>query len=261
MGALREIHRMMSLRRTVVDTNPEASPGERSSRALDREHSDSVMDPQSEEVRRERDEAWKQAKESRRKFVHLGHCRWTTKTDVQDYFEKTPLFSFQGKPGEQHRVFVFSAELCQEALETPWSAPAELGTSAEAAFQFLVAQTAPCDVIVLCDGRSRTCRRKLEGVADSLRNVHEAWAVYKPTKRLGRKVAFGADNKECILVSMPLPRTKIAATPRGEFAAAGEETTHETTYTGVPTAPWGSLPLLAADKKQEIFGWPTRTPK
>jgi hypothetical protein len=224
MRAPREIHRVMRLHRAVVDTNPDAPPGERS-RALEREHSDSGIDPQSEEDRRERDEAWKQAKESRRKFVHSGHGRM--RRDVQTYFEKTPLFIFQGRPGEQHRVFVFSAELCQEALEAPWSAPAELCATADAVFQCLSAQTAPCDVIILRDGRSRTCRRKLEEVADNLRNVHEAWAVYAD-ETLGPQ-GGGADNKKRILAFMPLPRTKITATPWGEFAAAGEELAHETT--------------------------------
>ena len=84
-----------------------------------------------------------------------------------------------------------------------------------------------------------------------MRNDHEACVVYKPTKRLGRsrKVAYAGDNKETILVSMPVNRTKMTATPRHEFQGAGEESSHETTYTGVPTAPWGSLPLIAANEQ------------
>ena len=58
---------------------------------------------------------------------------------------------------------------------------------------------------MLCDGRSICCRRSCEEAAKSMRNVHEAWVVYKPTKRLGRRLAFGADSRETIIVSMPAP--------------------------------------------------------
>ena len=56
------------------------------------------------------------------------------------------------------------------------------------------------------------------------------------------------------MVSMPVPRTRITATPRDEFQGASEERTHESTYTGFPTAPWGSLPLLDEEQKRDING-------
>jgi hypothetical protein len=114
--------------------------------------------------------------------------------------------------------------------------------------------TGPSDVIMLMDGRSRACRRKLEKVAGELRHLHEAWIVYKPTKRLGRRVAFGADNKEMVLVSLPVSRASLTIAPRDDYNVAGEESTHEATYTGVPTAPWGSIPLIQADHQQIITG-------
>ena len=47
---------------------------------------------------------------------------------------------------------------------------------------------------------------------------------------------------------------------RSEFDGAGEETTHETTYTGVPTAPWASLPFLDKEHKQQIIGRDPQVP-
>ena len=77
-------------------------------------------DPEaSEELRKERAEAWKQARQARRRFVHLGHCRMSSKMELQSYWERTPVYAFQGRPGETHRVFVFSAELSAEAESTP----------------------------------------------------------------------------------------------------------------------------------------------
>ena len=130
-----------------------------------------------------------------------------------------------------------------------------LSPQAEACFEFLKNQQGEYDVVMFCDGRSIKCRRSCEDASKHMRNLHEAWVVHKPTTRsMGRRVAFGADNKETILVSMPIARVKMTAAPRAEFHCAGEETTHETTYTGVPTAPWGSLPLLEKSQKQELTG-------
>ena len=51
--------------------------------------------------------------------------------------------------------------------------------------------------------------------------------------RSGRKVAFAADSREVILVSNPVPRTQIPVKARASFGqAVGEETTHDTSYTG-----------------------------
>ena len=157
--------------------------------------------------------------------------------EIQKCFESTPVYRFPGRPGEMHRVFVFSAELSAEADQAPWASPAELAPHADSCLAFLQTQTGPSDVVMLCDGRSIACRRKCEEASNKMRNVHEAWVVYLPTKRLGRRVAYGADTRETIIVSMPLCRTKMTATPVSEFKGAGEESTHETSYTGVPTAP------------------------
>ena len=82
--------------------------------------------------------------------------------------------------------------------------------------------------------------------------MHEAWIVYKPTKRLGRRVAYSADNKESICISMPLSRTQLYS--------AGVETTHETAYTGVDPVPWEALPLLLPANREKIMGYEAVVP-
>ncbi len=115
-------------------------------------------------------------------------------------------------------------------------------------------QNASCDVLLLSDGRSRSCRLNIEKAIADARYVHEAWVVYAPTKRLGRRVAFAADNNDAIAVPMPINRTHMTAAPRAEFNGAGEETTHETTYCGVAPTPWRALPVLSAEDKSNIVG-------
>ena len=47
---------------------------------------------------------------------------------------------------------------------------------------------------------------------------------------------------------------------REDFTGAGEESTAETTYTGVTPAPWVSFPLLRREDKEKIMGFPCEVP-
>jgi hypothetical protein len=251
---LREIFRLMGVHNTVITTGTGGPPGE-GARTLKRYKSEADADPaRDEELRKERSEAWRQAQVARKKFVHVGFLRATSKQQLQQYFEKTPLYNFVGKPCESHRVFVFNSELFADPKTTPWTSAAELPSSADLYLEWLAGQTGPSDVLLVADGRSRQCRRKIETMLEKARHQHEAWIIYKPTRRLGRRVAFAADNKETVLVSMPVARTQLVAAPRDSFTQAGEESTHETTYTGVDAAPWGSLSLIQASDKEKIVG-------
>ena len=183
------------------------------------------------------------------------------KKQLQAAFEKTPLYQVAGKAGEAHRVFVFSAELFAESPTAPWVTLSDLGNAAGPYLEWLYDIRGSFDVVMIGDGRSRQSRKQIDQACGDCRNLHEAWVTYSPTKRLGRRVAYASDNQEVILVSMPIPRTQCKANPRSEFVAAGEETTHETTYTGVAPAPWGSLPLLQSESKNSIMGYDTEVPR
>ena len=200
---------------------------------------------------------------ARKKFATVGWARATTKQQVQAFFANTPIHTFQGKPGEAHRVFLFSAELFSEAQSgKPWASVTELGSAADIFLDWMLTQTGPNDVLMVCDGRSTAHRRKIEAKFDYARHQHEVWIVYRPARRLGRRVAYAADNKEVVVVSMPLNRTQIAAAMReDQFTQAGEESTHETTYTGVDPAPWGTLPLMAVTEKAKVMGADPATPQ
>ena len=60
---------------------------------------------------------------------------------------------------------------------------------------------------------------------------------------------------------MPLVHTQLSTAPHEQYNQAGEESTHDTTYTGVDLAPWSSLPLISAAEKEKVQGSPALVPQ
>jgi hypothetical protein len=120
--------------------------------------------------------------------------------------------------------------------------------------QFVSQQRGQSDVLCFFDGRSRLCRRAIEKLTENCRFMTEIFLVYCPTHRLGRRVAWSGNNCEVCLASFPVNKTMLAARDRGgTFNAAGEVSTHDTTYSGVQPVPWGALPLLSAADKAKLL--------
>ena len=123
-----------------------------------------------------------------------------------------------------------------------------------------MSQRGPADILLFCDGRSRTCRATIEQLCEEARFSTEIFITYKPTRRLGRRVAWSGANCEMMLASFPVNRTLLASKERaGDFTAAGESSTHDNTYTGVHPVPWAGLPLLSLADKARAFGVPVDT--
>ena len=56
-------------------------------------------------------------------------------------------------------------------------------------------------------------------------------------------------------MSTPVPRTQIPVKVRVSVGhAAGEESTHDTSYTGVPSTAWSQMPRVSASDKARIWG-------
>ena len=128
--------------------------------------------------------------------------------------------------------------------------------------KFVTRQASKRDILMVSDGRSRNHRLSVSKHMLGCRNIHEAWIVYQTVDRIniGRRVAFSADNKEMLTISLPVPRTSISANPRRQFNASGETSAHETTYTGVVPIPWNGLPLIKPSAKQDIIGFEPAVP-
>ena len=78
---------------------------------------------------------------------------------------------------------------------------------------------------------------------------------------MGRKVSFASDNREVALLSMPVARTLLPCKERSEYAGAGENSTHDTTYTGVEPVPWRAMPLVSLTDKAKIHGFEPQSPR
>ena len=91
-----------------------------------------------------------------------------------------------------------------------------------------------------------------------MRHQCEIWVVYMPCERLGRRVFMGSENKETVLLSTPAARDSMPPKRRrGVGRQAGEQTTHDASYTGVaPVLPWSGLPMVSAREKENILGHP-----
>ena len=177
-------------------------------------------------------------------------------------FEASAVHKYQGKAGQAHRVIIFSADLCSDGEEKPWSTPTKWSETAQQMVEYMVTHTGPADVLLACDGRSRQRRLSLEKALVDARHVSELWLVYAPSARLGRKVSFASDNKEVLLLSTPVNRTQLATKARDTFNSVGEASTHDSTYTGVAPLPWGAMNRLLREDKEKIIGFrPPTTPE
>ena len=245
---------------SLRDPEKVPAPG---ARTLRRYATDDGDDP-SEKARTQtsRNECFSQTKALRRKYVTLvsAAARGLTAAMLQTQYESTAAHRFQGKVGESHRIFVFSGDLFAEAPNAPWLTTPDI-VAAEEVVKFMLQQTSAEDVLLFCDGRSRVGRKKLEGWLDHARHLSELWVVYQASRRLGRRVCFASDNREVLLVSMPVQRNHLATKGRTSFNAVGEASTHDSTYTGVEPLPWARMPRLSKEDKQKILGGPAEIPK
>ena len=66
---------------------------------------------------------------------------------------------------------------------------------------------------------------------------------------------LASDNKETAAVSLPLSRTQLTGTTRGGFNKVGEESTHDSTYTGVTPLAWGACQKFQPEPKKAILGF------
>ena len=85
--------------------------------------------------------------------------------------------------------------------------------------------------------------------------------MFAHTPRMGRKVSFASSNREVALLSMPVARTLLPCKDRSEYAGAGENSTHDTTYTGVEPVPWRAMPLVSLADKAKIHGYEPQCPR
>lgn len=154
--------------------------------------------------------------------------------------------------GEAHRVFVWSADLFCESVDTPWAKGPVVSDLMQPVLAFITAQKGPSDMHLVCDGRSRRVRKVMEGLMEKDRNLSELWAVYRPTERLGRGPCFASENREAMLLSSCVELRALRPKDRGAYTGAGETSTHASSYTNIDPVPWAALPQITLDDKKRI---------
>ena len=169
-SAMREIYRLLNMHKAVVNTGT-SNPPEVGRKTLQRYNSESQEDPEQQaEQQRERDQAWKQAVAVRKKTVFIGSANIRKIEDIRTFFQKTPAYkAWNGRPGEAHRVFLFSSDLFQESPTQPWKSEPDI-TDAAALLEFITHQADTSDVLMLCDGRSKKCRKILDKALEHARS-------------------------------------------------------------------------------------------
>ena len=88
-------------------------------------------------------------------------------------------------------------------------------------------------------------------------SLEEAWIVHKcgsePSAKRQRKVCLSSRTKEVMFCRLPVNRTRVVTKPRTEFSAVGEDSTHHTTFTGVPHTEPSTLALISDQDNELIF--------
>ena len=257
--AYRDITRQMGINKQTVSMEDGAPPT--STRSLQRTMScasspgDETEDARKAEMQAERVSAWRSAQQTRKKYALVSTCKFGSEKDIQSWFEKQKTaHSYVGKPAEQHRIFVFSADCFGPESDEPWQKTNGCGKELAYILDFLKHQNGPYDVVLAFDGRHYDDRRVMEPVMRGLRHLCEVWVTYQPSKRLGKRaVAWASETREIGWISLPVSRTMIPAKTRLGMAAQWGASTHESNYSKVPQVPWDGLPQISATDKAKVM--------
>ena len=208
---------------------------------------------------KERQQLWAKAQAQRKRFCRMALWDDRTLQGLEAVVKNNHVVSgFSGKLNEAHRAFVLSCDLISENDKAPWAAFAcPRGPAVDARLSYMLARDGSTDFVFFFDGRSRQARRLVEDKAhEKTVTLEEAWIVYKdiePAAKRQRKVCLSSRTKEVMYCRLPVARVKVATKPRTEFSAVGEDSTHHTTFTGVPLPATVSLARISYQDKKLIF--------
>ena len=154
-----------------------------------------------------------------------------------------------------------SGDLITESTKDPWR---QIGSPGDKDFGDLLKfvcekSDGDTDIAMAFDGLSRTARRSMEDIVGQMSSAAEVSLTYTkaPNCWCMRRNFFGSKNMEVAYIAMPANRTRLTVGERqgsDSFSGAGEDSTHYTTYTGVPHLLRNRLALIDAAEKAKIIG-------
>ena len=163
--SLRELTRALNMQKSVIQISKGDVAPPPSTRTLQRFGSDANPDEVSRQTQmlKERQDVWKQVVAKRKTLVTVGHAKIGVKAHAQTFYEKcTSVYNYEAKPGQAHRVFLFSAELFHGCRDAPWSNSTPFDRAATPVLEFMLGQTSPGDLLILMVGRSRSWRKEVD---------------------------------------------------------------------------------------------------
>lgn len=254
---LRAWMRSASSSTSVVSSSDTATVPGLSIRQLVRLGSEGGVSPEEKRdaIERERADLWRKAVAQRQRFVQFALLKTLDSAAIAELVKKAGSVS-SGKfnLNEAHRGFFCSMDLLQEADSNAWVRPhTPRGPFVDACLAFLAAVDGPADFCFAFDGRSRAARRTIEDAFSKCKHTQEMWVVYRLPDKVPRKVCFASEAREAAMVRLPCARVRLHTKPREAFVAAGEQSTHDTTWTAVPACPVSHLPRMSIKCKKEIF--------
>ena len=246
----------LKTRVAAVDISASDAPPPVTARTLKRMQSDSE---EQNAIKKDRDELWLKAAQNRKRFVAFTTTvNYAPASLSRATVSRVSQATYQGKQLEKHRAWVFSCDLNLEAEKNPWSNEPGWSKQCAQAVQFVLTQAQAYDVIMLFDGRSRSCRRQIEKLIDEGSHavkLTEMHIHYKqPESKEGRRVAFQGKRVETFYVMSNFPLTMLKSVERTELNALGERSSHDAAYSGVESLHWARMPKISRENKQTISG-------
>ena len=251
---LDELLKALNTAQAVVGTSGGSAPTP-SLRDLVRQKSD--PSGSAEDVKVQREQVWKKAVVQRQKLVKLRLVMnpkspaayadsFRTAGETQDW---------KATKKHEHRVFVLSADLISDAGDSPWvTKAAPDAKKLEAGVEFLKMQRSGAGNVLL--GFDGCCRESREEF-NKLPEAQEMFIVYSSSWNSwsNRQCFLSSSNCELGYVCLPVSRQRLVCKERpAGFNAAGEDTSHFTSMTGVGVTARTRLPRISVDDKAKVFG-------
>ena len=184
--------------------------------------------------------------------------------ELTKVFKSTRAAKMEEQRNKEMRAFVFCADTFGFHEQRSAKPIVEWSDEMEHMLKWLAPHKDNNTIVMCFDGRSRTCRRKLdEWMCETFPEESkqaELWITYAGVTAAAdprepkRKVAFSDESRECVYVGLPVPKTGMKAKPRPCFTARGDNSTHSQVYSLVPKRSLRSLPRLQKAEKEAMIG-------
>ena len=215
----------------------------------------------SEEERKAEQKVWEQVCSIRRARLRFHSMRaggnpakfslsevYKPSGELTKVFKSTRAAKMEEQRNKEMRAFVFCADTFGPNEQRSAKPIVDWSDEMEHMLKWLAPHKDNNTIVMCFDGRSRTCRRKLdEWMCETFPEESkqaELWITYAGVTAAAdprepkRKVAFSDASRECVYVGLPVPKTGMKAKPRPCFTASGDNSTHSQVYAPVPKSHW-----------------------